>query len=77
MAILIADTFIRIIVYRTPGSLLRCYVDHHDNAYAWAERRKLETHPKTCAAQLVEMRETASTPDQRWVSGVICTGAAI
>ena len=35
-----------------------CYADHHDKAYAWAERRKLETHPKTGAAQLVEIRET-------------------
>ena len=35
-------------------SLLLCYVDHHDKAYDWAERRKLETHPKTGAAQLVE-----------------------
>ena len=35
-----------------------CYVDHHDNAYQWAERRKLETHPKTGAAQLVEVRKT-------------------
>ena len=35
-----------------------CYVDHHDEAYRWAERRKLETHPKTGAAQLVEIRET-------------------
>ena len=33
-------------------------VDHHDKAYAWAERRKLQTHPKTGAAQLVEVRET-------------------
>jgi mRNA-degrading endonuclease RelE of RelBE toxin-antitoxin system len=49
---------IRLIVHRTPGSLLLCYVDHHDKAYAWADRRKLETHPKTGAAQLVEIRET-------------------
>lgn len=49
---------IRIIVHRTQGSLLLCYVDHHDKAYNWAERRKLETHPKTGAAQLVEIRET-------------------
>ena len=48
---------IRIIVHRTVGSLLLCFVDHHDKAYAWAERRKLETHPKTGAAQLVELRE--------------------
>ncbi len=49
---------IRLIVHKTPDSLLLCYVDHHDKAYAWAERRKLETHPKTGAAQLVEIRET-------------------
>ena len=48
---------IRLIVHKTDASLLLCYVDHHDKAYAWAERRKLETHPKTGAAQLVEIRE--------------------
>ena len=49
---------IRLIVHRTEGSLLLCYVDHHDRAYAWAERRKLETHPTTGAAQIVELRES-------------------
>ena len=49
---------IRLIVHKTDTSLLLCYVDHHDDAYRWAERRKLETHPKTGAAQLVEIRET-------------------
>jgi mRNA-degrading endonuclease RelE of RelBE toxin-antitoxin system len=49
---------LRIIVHKTPESLLLCYVDHHDKAYQWAERRKLETHPRTGAAQLVEIRET-------------------
>ena len=48
---------IRMIVHKTAASLLLCYVDHHDKAYHWAERRKLETHPKTGAAQLVEIRE--------------------
>jgi superfamily I DNA/RNA helicase/mRNA-degrading endonuclease RelE of RelBE toxin-antitoxin system len=48
---------IRLIVHRSEASLLLCYVDHHDKAYEWAERRKLETHPKTGAAQLVEIRE--------------------
>lgn len=48
---------IRLIVHKTAGSLLLCYVDHHDRAYQWAERRKLETHPATGAAQLVEIRE--------------------
>jgi superfamily I DNA/RNA helicase/mRNA-degrading endonuclease RelE of RelBE toxin-antitoxin system len=49
---------IRLIVHRLEHSLLLCYVDHHDKAYDWAERRRLETHPKTGAAQLVEVRET-------------------
>ena len=49
---------IRLIVHKTEASLLLCYVDHHNKAYDWAERRKLETHPQTGAAQLVEIRET-------------------
>src|SRR5436853_2801192 len=49
---------IRLIVHRSNASLLLCYVDHHDKAYDWAERRRLETHPKTGAAQLVVIRET-------------------
>jgi hypothetical protein len=52
------STDIRLIVHKTPVSLLLCYVDHHDKAYDWAVRRRLEIHPKTGAAQLVEIRET-------------------
>ncbi|MDR2787743.1 MAG: DNA helicase, partial [Candidatus Accumulibacter sp.] len=48
---------LRLIVHKTAGSLLLCFVGHHDKAYEWAERRKLETHPATGAAQLVEIRE--------------------
>ena len=48
---------LRIIVHKTDANLLLCYVDHHDDAYAWAERRKIERHPTTGAAQLVEIRE--------------------
>lgn len=49
---------LRLVVHRTDSSLLLCYVNHHDEAYDWARRRKLETHPSTGAAQLVELRET-------------------
>ncbi len=49
---------IRLIVHKSDESLLLCYVGHHDKAYDWAERRRLETHPKTGAAQFVEIRET-------------------
>lgn len=48
---------LRIIVHRTLSSLLLAFVGHHDAAYKWAERRKLERHPTTGAMQLVEVRE--------------------
>lgn len=48
---------LRIIVHRSESSLVLCYADHHDRAYAWAEARKLEVHPQTGAAQLVEVKE--------------------
>jgi hypothetical protein len=49
---------IRLMVHRSDNSLLLCYVGHHDKAYEWARRRKLETHPKTGAAQMVILHET-------------------
>lgn len=48
---------LRLIVHKTEGSFLLCYADHHDKAYQWAERRRLETHPTTGAAQWVEIRK--------------------
>lgn len=37
---------IRLIVHKTVQNLLLCYVDHHDKAYEWAERRKQSDHMK-------------------------------
>ena len=48
---------IRIIVHKTADSILLAYVDHHDKAYQWAERRRIEAHPRTGAIQIVEVRE--------------------
>jgi hypothetical protein len=48
---------VRLIVHKTDESLLVAYVDHHDAAYAWAERRRIEAHPRTGAIQIVEIRE--------------------
>jgi hypothetical protein len=53
----VSDDF-RLILHRTDTSCLLCYVDHHDPAYAWAERRRLTVHPKTGAAQMVVLHET-------------------
>ena len=52
-----ANSDIRLIVHKTSASILLCYVDHHDDAYAWAGRRRIENHPVTGAAQIVEVRE--------------------
>ena len=48
---------IRLILHKTAASLLVAYVDHHDKAYAWAERRRIEVHPRTGAVQIVQVRE--------------------
>ena len=48
---------LRMIVHKTASSFLLAYVDHHDSAYAWATRRRIEAHPKTGAIQIVEVRE--------------------
>ena len=49
---------IRLIIHKSESNLLLCYVNHHDDAYRWAQHRKIERHPTTGAAQIVEIRET-------------------
>ncbi len=49
---------LRLIVHKDGDDLVVCYVGHHDDAYNWATRRRLDVHPTTGAAQLVEIRET-------------------
>src|SRR3990172_279822 len=47
---------LRIIVLRTGEQVVLCHVDHHDDAYAWAEQRKLDPHAAPAGA-MVEMAE--------------------
>lgn len=49
---------IRIVLHKRGGNTLLAYVDHHDDAYGWAQRRRMDEHPATGAAQIVEIRET-------------------
>lgn len=49
---------IRLVVHKRGASTMLAYVDHHDDAYAWAMRRRIEAHPTTGALQIVEVRET-------------------
>lgn len=48
---------LRIVLHKKGEDTLIAYVAHHDDAYHWAERRRLDIHPSTGAAQLVEVRE--------------------
>ena len=38
---------LRIILHGAGENVVLCYVDRHDDADQWAERRKLEFHPNT------------------------------
>jgi hypothetical protein len=48
---------LRIIVFRDGDRHVLMYVDHHDPAYRWAERRTVTAHPITGSAQIVEFEE--------------------
>ena len=65
---------LRLIVHKSGANFLLCYVDHHDAAYRWAERRRLETHPRTGAAQIVEIRETVREIEVPRYSEITATG---
>lgn len=53
---------VRLIVHKSGDSLLVAYVDHHDKAYAWTERRRIEAHPKTGAVEVRERVEEIASP---------------
>ncbi len=40
---------IRVIIHKTAASFLICYVGHHDDAYRWAERRRIEAEGEAAA----------------------------
>lgn len=48
---------LRVIVFHDGDRHVLMYVDHHDAAYRWAERRTVTTHPVTGSAQIVEFDE--------------------
>lgn len=48
---------VRIVLHKDGERVLLAWVGHHDDAYRWAERRKLVPHERTGAMQLVEVAE--------------------
>jgi hypothetical protein len=69
---------LRLIVHKTEDSLLLTYVDHHEKAYAWAERRRIEALPVTRAVQIVELSERVEeiTPAAPAPPTAIATGTS-
>ncbi|MFV8754271.1 3'-5' exonuclease [Nannocystaceae bacterium ST9] len=61
---------IRIIVHRTGHTNVLCYTAHHDPSYRWAEKRRLEVHPDTGAAQVVVFDERVEEVVKRVVREV-------
>lgn len=53
---------VRIILHRDGERVMLAYVDHHDAAYAWAERKRLVAHERTGAMQFVEVPVVAGEP---------------
>lgn len=64
---------IRIVLHKAGVNTLLAYVDHHDAAYRWAERRRLLPHERTGAMQLVEVVERT---EERLVASAPATEAA-
>ena len=46
---------VRIILHKDGERILLAYVDHHEPAYRWAERKRLLRHERTGAMQFVEV----------------------
>ncbi len=55
---------IRLVLHKDGETTLLAYVGHHDDAYRWAERRRLVPHERTGAMQFVEVVEATSAGSQ-------------
>jgi superfamily I DNA/RNA helicase len=51
------DRNLHAVVHKTKKNVLLCYVGKQDQVRKWAEVRKIEKHPRTGAAQIVELRD--------------------
>lgn len=48
---------LRLVLHKSGDTTLLAYVGHHDDAYRWAERRRLVPHERTGAMQFVEIAD--------------------
>jgi hypothetical protein len=64
------DRDLRLVIHKLGEVAVLCYVGHHEDAYTWAENRKLEAHPDTGAAQFVVIDERVEQVVKRVVREV-------
>lgn len=60
---------IRIILYKQADTTLLAYVDHHDAAYRWAERRRVAPHERTGAMQFIVVPEVGESISAAMMDG--------
>lgn len=66
----IDDTYRGIVVRQEEtGIYLLLWVDHHDEAYVWASRKKCEVNPQTGAIQVYDM-QVVETVTEEEISGI-------
>ena len=54
----IDDTYRGIVLHPPAGNVyVLLWIDHHDDAYAWARNRRCSVHPETGSLQVFEVRE--------------------
>ena len=53
---------LRTILHQDGSQFTLLYAGHHDDAYDWASRRRIENHPATGSLQIVEAAETVDLP---------------
>jgi hypothetical protein len=70
------DRDVRLILHKRGDTTVLCYVDHHDAAYAWAGRRRLDVHETTGAAQFVVIDERTQEVVRRVAKVVLDDDAA-
>lgn len=60
---------LRVVLLRDGATVSFLFIAHHDKAYRWAQRRRMELHPVTGAPQIVEIEEVVRAAESAAPSG--------
>lgn len=68
------DQAYRGIVHRPDGgsTYILLWVDHHDDAYAWARRRRVVIHPETGSLQVLDIQASETAGESASVAEELC-----